>query len=155
MQWECFYRPLADYKCTSQDWAFWNGQFMHSTHLSFFDFHFQIMHRSLHLFSFKQTDLFRNLYFWYILQSWEIMKFMHWTEMLLCYNGRLKGVGANEPMTFHFEAKEKQAQLCSLFLEMVAGEMSQRLLLNPLFNMWRPRPLHIPPMSYLAHPLFL
>lgn len=95
MQCDCFYRSLAHYKCSCQDLAVWNGQFMHLTHLCVFDFLFQIMSCSLHLFSLKKTDLFSNLHFCYILQSQAVMIFIHKTETFLCYDGHSKEIGTS------------------------------------------------------------
>jgi hypothetical protein len=61
-----------------------------------FDFYVQIMSYSLHLFPFKKTDLFSSLYFCYIIQSQAVMIFIHKTETFLCYDGRLKEVGADD-----------------------------------------------------------
>lgn len=128
MQWDCFYRPLAHYKCTSQDLATWNGQFMHSTHLCIFDFHFQITSSSLHLFPLRKTALVSNLHFCYILQSQVVMIFIHKTETFLYYDGSLKEVGAND---LSFWSQRKTSTNCSVLLRMGTAEISRKASFRP------------------------
>ena len=58
-----------------------------------FDFLFQVISCSLHLFLLKKSNLFSNSHFCYILQSQAVMIFIHKTETFLCYDGSLKEVG--------------------------------------------------------------
>lgn len=147
MQWDCFHRPLAHCKCTSQDLTLWKWP-VHALNSSAY---LTATSRSwatlFTLLPLKKNDRLSSLHFCYIIQSQAVMMFKHKTETFLCSDGTLKEAGANDLSLWSQRITSKKF---SVLLRIGSAEIS-RVLFKPHNSVCGAESLYVLNLCLIKH----